>query len=96
MNPRKFKIVIAGLHLLFKGSSKNISKANTVSSYHTITLQKRSWGILDFIFGFRGVIDPAETDFGYLRIDFLGEYDAKCETALGREPRVENLVSQSL
>jgi hypothetical protein len=27
----------------------------------------------------------AETDFGAFRIDFLGEYDAKCETAFGRE-----------
>jgi hypothetical protein len=46
---------------------------------------KRSWWILDFIFGFRGVIDPAETDFGYFRIDFLGEHDANCETTLGLE-----------
>jgi hypothetical protein len=29
-------------------------------------------------------MDPAETDVGDFRTDFLGEYDAKCETALGR------------
>jgi hypothetical protein len=68
------------VRLLLKGiSSKNISKA---FSYHTFTLQKKSWGILDFIFGFRGVIDRAEIDFGDYRIDFLGEYEAKCQTAL--------------
>jgi hypothetical protein len=48
------------------------------------------------------------TDFVYFRIDFLGEYEAKCETAFGRESepyvglidekteRVGNLVSLSL
>jgi hypothetical protein len=62
---------------------KNISKANIL--YIPSFYRKRSWGILDFIFGFRGVIDPAETDFGDFSIDFLSEYDAKCETAVGRE-----------
>jgi hypothetical protein len=31
-------------------------------------------------FGFRGLIDFAD-----FRIDFLGEYEAICKTALGRE-----------
>jgi hypothetical protein len=62
--------------------------------------------MLHFIFGFSGVIDPA--DFDDFRGDFLGEYEAICETALAREsgpyrwgwlmkkPRVENLVQLSL
>jgi hypothetical protein len=47
--------------------------------------QKKNWGILNFIFGFSGVIDTAETDFRDFRSDFLGEYQAICKTALGRE-----------
>jgi hypothetical protein len=46
------------------------------------------------------VIDLAETDFDDFRSDYLGEYEAICETALAREsgpwvmkkPRFENLV----
>jgi hypothetical protein len=68
--------------------------------------QKKSWGILDL--GFNGVNDPAETDFDDFRSDYLGEYEAICETALARESgpwvglidekntRVENLVQLSL
>jgi hypothetical protein len=86
LTPRKFKIVVAGRQLLLKGiSSKNISEANIHIPYLYCTLQKKSWGILDFIFGFHGVNGFAETDFSDFRIDFLREYDAKCETALGRE-----------
>jgi hypothetical protein len=48
--------------------------------------EKEVVGILDFIYGFCGIIDPAETDFCNFRIDFIGEYDAKCETNLGCEP----------
>jgi hypothetical protein len=44
--------------------------------------QKKSYGILNFIFGFSGVNDTAETDFGDFRNDYLGEYDAICETVL--------------
>jgi hypothetical protein len=40
--------------------------------------------VLNFMFDFRVVIDPGVNGFG-IRIDFLGEYDAKCETALGLE-----------
>jgi hypothetical protein len=47
-----------------------------------LTLNKVRWGILDFLFGLRGVIDPAETDFDDFRSDYLGEYDAICETVL--------------
>jgi hypothetical protein len=36
-------------------------------------------------FGFRGLIETAESDFGDFRIDFLAEYEAICKTALGRE-----------
>jgi hypothetical protein len=35
--------------------------------------------------GFRGLSETAESDFGNFRIDFLGEYEAICKTALGRE-----------
>jgi hypothetical protein len=77
---------MTGLQLnAFQG---NINKKYFKGKYpHTIPslYRRRSWGILDFIFGFRGVIDPKETDFGDFRIDFLGEYDTKCERALDRE-----------
>jgi hypothetical protein len=65
-------------------------------------------GNLDFIFDFSGVIDPAETAFDDFRSDFLGEFEAICETGLAyyqrptymglidEKPRVENLVSLSL
>jgi hypothetical protein len=52
-----------------------------MSPYHILTLNKKSWGILHFIFSFSGVIDPAETDFDNFWSDYLG----KCETALARE-----------
>jgi hypothetical protein len=35
--------------------------------------QKKVGGWLDLIFGFSGVIDTAETDFGDFRSDYLGE-----------------------
>jgi hypothetical protein len=35
--------------------------------------------------GFRGLIDTAEADFGDFRIEFLGEYEPICETALACE-----------
>jgi hypothetical protein len=67
--------------------NRHYGPATSFKYPHTIPslYRKRSWGILDFIFGFRGGIDPVETDFGDFRIDFLGEYHAKCETALGCE-----------
>jgi hypothetical protein len=73
---------IAGLQILLNNSRVcnfllivHINQKYFKDKYpHTIPslYRKRSLGILDFIFG----------DF---RIDFLGKYDAKCETALGRE-----------
>jgi hypothetical protein len=44
--------------------------------------QKKVGGCLDLIFGFSGVNDTAETDFGDFRSDYLGEYDAICKTVL--------------
>jgi hypothetical protein len=32
-------------------------------------------------FGFHSLIDTAEADFGDFRIEFLGEFEAICETA---------------
>jgi hypothetical protein len=46
-----------------------------ITPYHILTLTKKSWGILDFIFGFSGVI----------RCEYLGKKEAICETALARE-----------
>jgi hypothetical protein len=46
---------------------------------------KKNWGILDFIFCFSRVIDPAETDFDDFRSDYLGEYEAICEMAFACE-----------
>jgi hypothetical protein len=49
-------------------------------------LKLRSWGILNFIFGFSGVIDHAETDFDDFRSDYLGGHEAICEkTDFARE-----------
>jgi hypothetical protein len=44
--------------------------------------QKKVGGSLDLIFGFSGVNDTAETDFGDFRSDYLGEDDAICKTVL--------------
>jgi hypothetical protein len=38
--------------------------------------------MLDFIFSFSRVSDPAETDFDDFRSDYLGESEAICETVL--------------
>jgi hypothetical protein len=42
-------------------------------------------GTLTKNFGVRGLIETAESDFGDFRTDFLGEHEAICKTALGRE-----------
>jgi hypothetical protein len=47
--------------------------------------QKKVGGCQDLIFGFSGVNDTAETDFGDFRSDYHGEYDAIFETTLWRE-----------
>jgi hypothetical protein len=44
--------------------------------------QKNVGGCQDLIFGFNGVNDTAETDFGDFQSDYLGEYEAICETVL--------------
>jgi hypothetical protein len=38
--------------------------------------EKKVSGCLNLIFGFSGVSDTAETDFGDFQSDYLGEYDA--------------------
>jgi hypothetical protein len=50
-----------------------------ISPYHILTLY------LDFILGFSGVTDLAETDFDDFRSDYLGYYETMCETAFARE-----------
>jgi hypothetical protein len=58
------------LFLLLKGkSSKNISMANIPILYKYLKQKKVGWGCLDLIFGFSGVNDTAETDFGDFRSD---------------------------
>jgi hypothetical protein len=42
--------------------------------------QEKVRGCLDLIFGFSGVNDTAETDFGDFRNDYLGEDDDICKT----------------
>jgi hypothetical protein len=44
--------------------------------------QKKDGGCPDLIFGFSGVNDTAETDFGDFRSDYLGEYDDIYKTGL--------------
>jgi hypothetical protein len=68
--------------ILKRTSSKTISWVNIPIRCTVITLSKKSYGFLNFIFGFSGVIDTGETDFGDFRSDYLGEYEAICETVL--------------
>jgi hypothetical protein len=53
--------------------------------HHILTLNKRSWGLLDFIFGFSWVINPPETDFDDFQSNYLGKYEAICKMALALE-----------
>jgi hypothetical protein len=49
------------------------------------TLSKKKFGggpDPDLIFGFSGVIGTAESDFDDFRSEYLGEYEAICETVL--------------
>jgi hypothetical protein len=62
-------------------TSKNISVANIPILYKYLK-QKKVGGCLDLIFGFSGVNDTTETDFGDFGSDYLGEYDAICKTVL--------------
>jgi hypothetical protein len=47
---------------------------------HTISIlylyKQKKLGNSEKNFGFRGVIDPAETDFSDFSIEYLGEYEA--------------------
>jgi hypothetical protein len=54
-----------------------------ISSYHIlpVTLTKK---VVEFIFGFSGVIHPTETDFDNFRSDYLGKNETIYETALAR------------
>jgi hypothetical protein len=66
----------------FEGKiQKNISMAN-IPILYTYLKQKKVWGCLHLIFGFSGVNDTAETDFGDFLSDYLGEYDSICKTVL--------------
>jgi hypothetical protein len=49
---------------------------------HKYLKQKKVGGCLDLNFGFSGVIDTAETNFGDFRSDYLGKYDAICKAVL--------------
>jgi hypothetical protein len=60
---------------------KNILMANIPILYKYLK-QKKVESCLDLIFGFSGVNDTAESDFGDFRSDYLGEHDAICNTVL--------------
>jgi hypothetical protein len=48
---------------------------------HAISLlNTKKFGNSRLHFGFSGLIDPAVTDFDDFRSDYLGEYEAICET----------------
>jgi hypothetical protein len=79
MTPLKPKNDFESPYLILKRTfSKTIS---WVDKY----FKQKSWGILNFIFGFRGVFDTAETDFRDFQSDYLGKYKAICEMVLARE-----------
>jgi hypothetical protein len=83
MTPLKPKNNFERPYLILKRtSSKTISGVNIPIQCNYCTLSKKSYGILNFIFGFSGVIDTAETDFGDFRSDYLSENEAICETVL--------------
>jgi hypothetical protein len=67
--------------ILKRTSSKTISCVNIPKRYNNFK-QKKGYGLLNFIFGFSGVIDTAETNFGDFWSNHLGEYEAICETVL--------------
>jgi hypothetical protein len=55
--------------------------ANIPILYKYLT-QKKVGGCIDLIFGFSGVNDTAEIEFGDYRSDYLSEYDAICKPVL--------------
>jgi hypothetical protein len=74
--------------ILYSNLSDASDTAETISAVSLRPLKLWRWqsensgGCLDLIFGFSGVNDTAETDFGDFRGDYLGEYDAICKTVL--------------
>jgi hypothetical protein len=66
-----------------KIQQKYISLANNPILYKYLK-QKKVGGCLELIFGFSGVNDTTETDFGDFRSDYLGEYDAICKNGFSR------------
>jgi hypothetical protein len=81
MTPLKPKNDFDSPYLILKRtSSKTISRVNIPLRCNY--LSKKSYGILNSIFGFSGVIDTAEPDFGDFRSDYLGEYEGIFETGL--------------
>jgi hypothetical protein len=78
MTPLKPKNDFESPYLILKRTfSKTISWVNIPIRCNYFK-QKKSYGILNFIYGF----GTAETDFGDYRSDYLGEYEAICETVL--------------
>jgi hypothetical protein len=66
----------------FKGKIQQKYFNGNIPILYKYLKQKKVGGCLDLIFGFSGVNDTAETDFGDFRSDYLGEYDAICKTVL--------------
>jgi hypothetical protein len=82
----KFQIVVLGPQLFLKREYPAKLFHSEISPYHILTLNKK---VLNYKhqFRFQRVIDqttlkPISDDF---RSDYLGEYEAICETALARE-----------
>jgi hypothetical protein len=70
-------------YLLLKGkSSKTVSEQNIAIS--CLYFKQKSLGLKDFISNISGVIDTANTGFGCIRSEYLGAYEAICETSLTR------------
>jgi hypothetical protein len=68
----KFQIVVSGPQLFNKEYPAKLFHRE-ISPHHILTLNKKSWGILSFIFGFSGVIDHAKTVFAVFRCNYLGQ-----------------------
>jgi hypothetical protein len=69
----------------FSSGKGTIQQKYFIDKYpHTIKVleAEKSWGLGNLIFGFSGVNDTAETNFGDFRRYYLGEYDAICKTVL--------------
>jgi hypothetical protein len=82
MTPLKPKNDFESPYLISKRTSSNTILWVYIPIRCNYFNQKKSYGILNFIFGCSGVIDTTETDFGDFRSDYLGEYEVICETVL--------------